>query len=266
MSELRENAELNELIDSLLQVVNIDDEVFDSSYDDLKNEVEKMLSQTQVSGLVDQIISEFHRNNSSITEVTQTGKDTLEVFFNLFYALKNSLTNPNKKEFVDIVYAFIEEIFVEVLEKYEPNKPLVYIQKLNPNATIPTYAHDDDQGADVYACEDVVIEPHTYGNMIHTGIALAIPSGWAVGVRARSGMSRKTTLRLSNCYGTIDTSYKDEVCVLFDNIGDEPVTIHAGDRIAQLIMERSYNAVFTEVENVKAYGSDRNGGFGSSGN
>lgn len=121
-------------------------------------------------------------------------------------------------------------------------------------------------GADIYAIEDTVIEPHTYGNMISTGLKFKIPFGWAISIRPRSGMSKNTALRISNAPATIDQNYRGEVKILFDNIGDKPILIKAGDRIAQFILEHSYTANFEEVEEISSDTNRGAGGFGSSGN
>ena len=101
--------------------------------------------------------------------------------------------------------------------------------------------------------------------MVSTGLKLNIPEGWAIAIRPRSGMSKKTPLRISNCVGTVDTNYRGLVCVLFDNFSDEPVSIKAGDRIAQMILERNYRGIFTQVDSVEDDTDRGDKGFGSSG-
>lgn len=139
------------------------------------------------------------------------------------------------------------------------------IELTHPNAKIPTYAHDGDQGADIYAVEDITIEPHTYGNMIPTGLKMMIPPGWAVAIRPRSGMSKSAPLRISNSPATIDQQYRGEVKILFDNFSDKPVEIKAGDRIAQFILEKNYHAHYNVVDSVDNLTERGEGGFGSSG-
>ena len=102
--------------------------------------------------------------------------------------------------------------------------------------------------------------------MIPTGLKMEIPRGWAISVRPRSGLSKKTCLRISNVPGSIDTGFRGEIHILFDNIGFEPITIHKGDRIAQLVLEKQYQATFTQVDKVSEDTDRGSGGFGSSGN
>ena len=95
---------------------------------------------------------------------------------------------------------------------------------------------------------------------------MAIPHGWAISIRPRSGMSRTTPLRISNSPATIDQQYRGEVKILFDNFSDKPVEIKAGDRIAQFIIEKNYRGDYIEVDTVEPDTDRGEGGFGSSGN
>lgn len=171
-----------------------------------------------------------------------------------------------KSELIDVIYSAVESYYAALtLQVINRSNSVVGIELVHPNAKMPIYAHPGDQGADIYAIEDVVLEPHTYGNMIPTGLKLQIPNGWAVAIRPRSGMSKNTTARISNAPATIDSKYTGEVCILFDNIGNEPVHISAGDRIAQFILEKNYQADFTQVEKVQDNAERGEKGFGSSG-
>ena len=180
---------------------------------------------------------------------------------------EQNATQPNKLAFCD---AFLQQIdaFMLVAVDRVTNREVfnVAVELCHPDAKMPSYAHEGDQGADIYAVEDMVIEPHTYGNMVPTGLKLAIPHGWAIAIRPRSGLSAKSPLRISNAPGTIDNHYRGEVKVLFDNFSDETVEIKKGARIAQMILEKNYRANFNQVEHVDADTERGTGGFGSSGN
>lgn len=172
-----------------------------------------------------------------------------------------------KAELVDMVYSLIESFYAVVaLRITNRDKITIGIEIVHPDAKIPTYAHEGDQGADIYAVEDTIIEPHTFGNMIPTGLKMMIPHGWAVAIRPRSGMSRTTPLRISNSPATIDQQYRGEVKILFDNFSDKPVEIKAGDRIAQFIIEKNYRGDYIQVDTVEPDTDRGEGGFGSSGN
>jgi len=159
----------------------------------------------------------------------------------------------------------------------------IYIEKCRKDAKLPSYAHDGDAGMDLYAAEDVIIEPGKSA-LVPVGIKMAIPYGYEVQIRPRSGVSLKTPLRIPNAPGTIDCGYRDEVNVIvyndsfFQDEGlKEPLTIdmkgcvhgtykiRKGDRIAQMVVAKVEYASFKETDNVKEIGEDRGGGFGSSG-
>ena len=141
----------------------------------------------------------------------------------------------------------------------------LFVELCREKAKLPLRAHETDQGADIFAAEDIDLPAHSFGNMVPTGLKFIIPPGWAVAIRPRSGMSRKTPLRISNSPATIDETYRGEVMVLFDNFGDEPFHISAGDRIAQFILEKNYRADFIQIDNVPSDTERGTGGFGSSG-
>lgn len=152
-----------------------------------------------------------------------------------------------------------------IIDKFGPVEMVnLDIQKLTPSAKIPTYAHETDACADIYADETVTIEPGQTA-MISTGIALAIPVGFVVHIYPRSSIGAKTMLRLSNSVGVVDSGYRDEIKVVYTNTGDEPYTINEGDRIAQMSIDHAPKARFHTVSDVKEIGEDREGGFGSTG-
>ena len=92
----------------------------------------------------------------------------------------------------------------------------IYIEKCREDAKLPSYAHDGDAGMDLYAAEDVIIEPGKSA-LVPVGIKMAIPYGYEVQIRPRSGVSLKTPLRIPNAPGTIDCGYRDEVNVIVYN-------------------------------------------------
>ena len=113
--------------------------------------------------------------------------------------------------------------------------------------------------------ETVIVQGNTAGNKIRTGVKIQLPEGWLALIIPRSSIGAKTPLRLSNSVGLIDSGYRGELGVLYDNISDSPYAINAGDRIAQLLVMPSYRFKPEVVETLED--SDRGeGGFGSSGN
>jgi dUTP pyrophosphatase len=129
---------------------------------------------------------------------------------------------------------------------------------------LPTRAYADDAGLDLYALEDITLEPGARA-AVPTGIAVEIPSGCAGLVLPRSGLAARHGIALVNAPGLIDAGYRGEVQVLLLNTDRERAySITAGDRIAQLVIVRHETPVLVEVDELAE--SDRGGGgFGSSG-
>lgn len=162
-------------------------------------------------------------------------------------------------------------------------KLTLQFQKIHPDAVIPTYAHDSDAGMDIYAVEDVEIQPGETA-LIHTGLKARMPVGFELQIRPRSGMSLKTKLRIANAPGTIDAGYRDEICVIAENtdlghwekissalfnandiddfVKGDSIKIKKGDRIAQFVFSLLTKIKIEEVEKINDDGN-RGGGFGS---
>src|SRR5580692_5235244 len=140
----------------------------------------------------------------------------------------------------------------------------IRIQRIHPDAKLPAYAHGpaEDAGMDLCAVQEAVLEPGV-PQLIATGLTLEIPPGYEAQVRPRSGLALKHAITMPNAPGTIDPGYRGEIRVILLNLGTSPYTIHAGDRIAQLIVAR-YEAV-EWVEGELADSARGTGGFGSSG-
>lgn len=158
----------------------------------------------------------------------------------------------------------------------------VAIELCHADAKIPAYAKAGDAGMDVYAVEDVTINPGETV-IVPTGIKCALPLGYEFEVRPRSGLSVKTPLRVANAPGTIDSGYRDEIGVIITNIEPkiknidfaedgtpailygQSYTIAKGMRFAQLVLKEVPACAFYEVSKVAEIGFNRDGGFGSSG-
>ena len=144
-------------------------------------------------------------------------------------------------------------------------KQQVNIKKLNKDAVIPTYGTAFSAGADLYACieEKVMINPGETA-MIHTGLAVEIPVGYAGLVYARSGLASKKGLAPANKVGVIDADYRGELMVALHNHSLKPAEVERGERIAQMVITPFLTADFSEVEELSD--TDRgSGGFGSTG-
>ena len=128
---------------------------------------------------------------------------------------------------------------------------------------LPSYASDGAAGMDVIAAEDVSIAPGAR-HAVATGLALAIPGGYEIQVRPRSGLALKHGITVPNTPGTIDSDYRGELKVILINHGTEAFAIRRGDRIAQLVLAPVVQATFEEVDELDET-SRGAGGFGSTG-
>lgn len=155
----------------------------------------------------------------------------------------------------------------------------ILVEKCRDDAKLPTYANIGDAGMDIYSAVDLEIKP-SETLAIPTGIKIAIPVGYEIQVRPRSGISLKTPLRLPNSPGTIDAGYRDEVHVIMQNTSIEDngtflvsekgnkqgiYQIKKGDRIAQFVLKEVPVIKWIETTSVENEGINRGGGFGSSG-
>lgn len=167
-----------------------------------------------------------------------------------------------------------------IAKRYIP----VPIELCHDDAKIPQYAHITDSGVDVYALEDITIHPGETV-LVPTGIKVALPPGYELQVRPKSGRALKTKLRVANTPGTIDSGYRDEIKVIIENVeppirditidDDGKVTsilygsnyfIGKGEKFCQLVLSEVPKIAFYRVDSIKEVDEvDRGGGFGSSG-
>lgn len=137
------------------------------------------------------------------------------------------------------------------------------VKLLHPAAQLPQRAHPGDAGADLFSVEEVMI-PAGERRDVGTGLALAIPLGYAGFVQPRSGLAFRHGIMVVNSPGLVDAGYRGEVRVSLYNSGGEPFPVRVGERIAQLVVQRveepTFSAAAELLETVRG-----DGGFGSSG-
>ncbi|MET9796152.1 dUTP diphosphatase [Nocardiopsis alba] len=146
----------------------------------------------------------------------------------------------------------------------EGTRVSITVRRLDPGLPLPAYAHPGDAGADLYTAVDVVLEPGER-ETVPTGLAIALPEGYAAFVHPRSGLAARSGLTVVNAPGTVDAGYRGEIRVTLLNTDPRtPVELSRGDRIAQLVIQRVERAEFVEADTLpdSARGS---GGFGSTG-
>lgn len=140
----------------------------------------------------------------------------------------------------------------------------VLVSRIDPGLPMPRYAHPGDAGVDLHTSVDAVVAPGERA-VLPTGLAIALPDGYAAFVHPRSGLAATYGVALVNSPGTVDAGYRGEVKVIVVNLDrNAPVEFHRGDRVAQLVVQRVEHARFHEVAELP--GTARGaGGFGSTG-
>ena len=216
--------------------------------------------------------------------------EELEDFLNgMVIALQDSALHNLSKSKIDFLTSIISMLHNAFTASEGISKRIVKIpiEKCDDRAKAPTYANTTDSGMDVYALEDITIAPGET-KLIPIGIKVALPRGYELQVRPKSGRSLKSKLRIANTPGTIDAGYRDEIGIIVENI--EPVisdisyeyddegnlkitsidfgsshTIGAGEKFAQLVLAEVPKVSWLQVDSVTGIGEDRGGGFGSTG-
>ena len=251
---------MDNFIDLLGQILSLTPEQldeFEAGYEDL---IESMaVNQT----LIEEVKQHFKMEGCTLNGLL-THKETVLAEMR---ALINNIpdTTERHKALGNKILDVVSIIYDKVAENYNFTMINIPVEICHENAKIPTYAHNDDAGFDFYLPEDLEIAPHQT-IIAKTGLKMAIPVGFELQVRPRSGMSAKTGLRVANAPGTIDSGYRDEIGIICWNTSDEILSLKAGDRIAQGVLNEIPRGKFNIVEDItKVVGSNRNGGFGSSG-
>ena len=263
--------------DALTSLFNMDDEKFAlispgilQSFQQSVNNPNDKLGLVQAlnanGATAEDLVSSFNTISDaidSIEEISQIKRDFLK---SLLAALTNAVneTEGIAKRFVQIP-----------------------VELCHPDAKIPQYANTSDSGMDVYALDDYTIAPGET-KLIPTGIKFALPPGYEIQVRPKSGRALKTKLRIANTPGTVDAGYRDEIKVIVENI-ESPIkdieydfddngtpiiksilhgaayTIGKGEKFCQLVLMEVPKAALYRVEQVGEIGENRGGGFGSTG-
>jgi len=149
----------------------------------------------------------------------------------------------------------------------DPSRVQVLILRLDPDLPMPRYAHPGDAGADLHARQDVFLAPGERA-LVPTGVAIALPAGYAAFVHPRSGLAARHGITVLNAPGTVDAGYRGEILVnLINTDAHQGFTITRGDRVAQLVVQRVSEAHFVEVGSLPGShrgdnGHGASGGFG----
>lgn len=231
---------------------------------------------------------------AAMTAQGYTGDDLTDTFQELCNEIDTQLTDLSqiKRDWLKQLMGAVTNAINET-EGISKRYVRIAYEKCHEDAKVPAYAHETDSGMDIYALEDITLAPGEQ-KIIPIGIKVALPAGYELQVRPKSGISAKTKLRVANAPGTIDAGYRDEIGVIIENVEPpirdityEPVmdiengqidhlqitsieygrsyTIGKGQKFAQLVLSEVPKAVLYEVESVGEIGEDRGGGWGSTG-
>lgn len=241
-------------------------------------------------GILDSFLRSLNTTNArlmlaqSINATGSTAESVQDEFLQLVNEIDviTDLTAPKR----DFLKKLLRGINTAISETEGIAKRYIQIPfvKCHPDAKMPEYAHLDDSGMDVYAVDDYVIHPGET-KLIPTGIKVAVPNGYEIQIRPKSGRALKTKMRIANSIGTVDAGFRGELQVIIENIeppikditydfddNGRPIitsilrgsdmTIGKGEKFAQLVLMEVSKAVLFQVENLDD--TERgNGGFGS---
>lgn len=241
-------------------------------------------------GILDSFLRSLNTTNArlmlaqSINATGSTAESVQDEFLQLVNEIDiiTDLTAPKR----DFLKKLLHGINTAISETEGIAKRYIQIPfvKCHPDAKMPEYAHPDDSGMDVYAVDDYVIHPGET-KLIPTGIKVAVPNGYEIQIRPKSGRALKTKMRIANSIGTVDAGFRGELQVIIENIeppikditydfddNGRPIitsilrgsdmTIEKGEKLAQLVLMEVPKAVLFQVENLDD--TERgNGGFGS---
>lgn len=241
------------------QIASLSENETDEFLDNYDKFLEVMLSNQE---LLNDIKKEMKLQNMNRNDIVQE-KEALLV--SIDRTIKEVTMTEKQKELFKKLNDIVHEIYDKILEQGIRECINVPIELCHEDAKVPTYAHPYDAGFDFYLIEDINIKPGET-KIVRTGIKMAIPSGYELQIRPRSGTSLKTSLRIANAPGTIDCGYPDEIGILAWNTGTKDLNFKKGERIAQGVFAEPPKGEFQVVTDLQqVVGANRKGGFGSSG-
>lgn len=242
----------SEIMGQFVQLFELPDAEFKKIYPTLKAKFEQVFNSPQAQQQILAQLSTMSGLNAEEERIS--GEEFIKDI------QEDDTLSPEKK---DVLVSLIRSTITTTCSLIETPRERIPVQimKCHPDAIIPQYAHPTDAGADVCAVEEVTLKPHTT-QIVKTGIKVAIPVGYEIQVRPRSGLSYKTALRVANAPGTIDSDYRGEIGIIMENTGNLSIKIEKGQKIAQLLIAPTPMIKWEEVTELSD--TDRgNGGFGS---
>jgi len=264
MDALSQNEDLKILTDFIEQIMALDDsKLNEQTVEMITGSINGAFTPALKNSAIEGTIKEFEEQGLTRTAAQGTLNTFRDELNSLIEDLKPS---KYKKQILENIFGLFISIIEEAVMQYH-NYAIDLPIYLDEGAQMPTYAHESDACADVYAFEDQVIPAHSLSNKIRTGLHFAIPEGWEIGLLPRSSIGSKTGLRLSNSRAVIDQQFRDEMMIIYDNNSDSDYTIKAGDRIAQMFVQPTYRFKGIQVSKADfdAIEGNRGGGIGSTG-
>ena len=255
------NPGIADMQEAINQIIEFDEETLTPTMiETMIQTIKVMFDSSVTSEMTSTLKRSFHDQGLTRADVTQY----LGHFENDVQVFINDLNlSVNKRKIINAMFEPMIETFNKITEQYH-SYDIVLPMTLDEGAQEPTYAHETDAAADLYAADTVVLPAHSISNMVRTGVHIQLPEGWIAMIFPRSSIGSKTGLRLSNSAGIIDQEYLGPLGVLYDNISDSDYTINKGDRIAQLMVMPSYHFKAKIVDKLTPT-TRGEGGFGSSG-
>lgn len=274
MEELLKQIVTQEELEAIGKLMSLTDEEFKLISPYILNEIDHVYSKPMI---INEIIAGLHSNGIDERELLQVHDE----YIKLINAQEN--LSQIKKDFcIQVVNLMLNSVQNHITDRQEFVS--IPIEFIHPDAKLPTYANVGDAGMDVYALDDYMIKPGET-KIIPLGFKVAIPTGYELQVRPKSGLTSRSTLRIANAPGTIDSGYRDEVGVIVENVAS-PIndivldadlniacgieygaacSISKGQKFAQLVLQKVPTASFQVVESVASIVGDRGGGYGSTG-
>lgn len=233
------DANLKPILDIIERIMGLNDEQLnDNTVDVLEGMLTGAFTNAMRDKVIESITQNFHTEGYGRLQAKKVVQDLHDSFNQILYELHPS---EMKEKLLKTVFNSFCSMFDDALDKFLTFDITLPIKLENENAKVPSYAHDTDAAADIYAAETITIPAHSRATIIKTGLHIALPEGWVGYIIPRSSIGVKTPLRLSNSVGCIDEEYRGELGVMYDNISDSDYTINMGDRIAQLIVMPYYH-------------------------
>ena len=237
-------------------IQDLPDESIELILPQIEDEFKKMIDEQD---LVNKTKTEFLQEGYTIADIKSI-KQSYDDIANDYFKLV-SPTSP-KGRYISALVGVYKGILDKIVKEGFSRTVNIKVVKDTEDAILPTYAHFGDAGADLYANEEVDIQPNKV-KIISTGLRVEIPDGYEMQVRPRSGMTTKTPI--IGQFGTVDSGYRGPLGVMLYNHGDTTYRVQKGDRIAQAIIAPTYHGNFLISESLSE--TERGeGGFGSTDN